>query len=111
MVQTALTNQADTNREAAETFEDKRQFVRDPARDLSEIILDGRKFGVACMIHDLSQDGARLEVSCSELPKRFMLANYTKRTKTLCRQVWRDNRMVGVKFLTRPRMFEIEERL
>jgi len=86
---------------------DKRQAARDHVRDLSEIILDGRKYGFACMIHNISQTGALLEVSCGELPKRFILANYTKQTKTLCRQVWRDNRMIGVNFLTSPRSFEI----
>lgn len=92
-------------------FEDKRKLPRDPAKDLSEIIFDGKQFGVACMIHDLSAEGARLEVSCSDLPKRFILANYTKGTKSLCRQVWRDNRMIGVKFLTSPRNFDVSERL
>jgi hypothetical protein len=90
---------------------DKREHPRDATHDLSEIILDGRTYGIACLILDVSSSGAKLEVSCGELPKRFILANYTKRTKTLCRQVWRDNRLVGVKFLTNPRAFAIEERL
>ena len=90
---------------------DQRAHPRDPARDLSEILIDGKKFGFGCLIHDISEKGARLEVSCGELPKRFILANYTKKTKTLCRQVWRDNRMVGVNFLTSPRSFEVIERL
>lgn len=107
----ALAEHEDLELEADIKTGDKRQFTRDLARDLSEIILDGRQFGVACMIHDISEEGARLEVSCNELPKRFVLANYTKRTKTLCRQVWRKNRMVGVKFLTKPRAFEIKGHL
>ena len=90
---------------------EKREFRRDPAHDLSEIILDGRRFGVACLIHDISEGGARLEVSCGELPKRFVLANYTRRTKTLCRMVWRKNQIIGVNFLTKPRPFSIDERL
>lgn len=91
--------------------EDLREHPRDPAHDLSEIILDGRTYGIACLIRDISRSGARLEVSCGELPKRFILANYTKGTRTLCRQVWRDKRLVGVKFLTTPRAFNIAERL
>lgn len=90
---------------------DLREHPRNPAHDLSEIILDGRTFGVACLIRDISESGARLEVSCGDLPKRFILANYTKGTRTLCRQVWRNNRLVGVNFLTRPRPFSIAERL
>ncbi|MCC0022084.1 MAG: PilZ domain-containing protein [Nitratireductor sp.] len=95
-------------------FEDvteKRAFPRDPARDLSEIILDGSKYGVACLIHDLSPAGAKLEVSCGELPKRFILANYTKQTRTVCRLVWRSGNMIGVSFLTKPRHFEFSGRL
>ena len=90
---------------------DQREQPRSHAQDLSEIILDGRKFGVACLIHDISEGGARLEVSCGELPKRFVLANYTRRTKTLCRMVWRKNQIIGVNFLTKPRPFSIDERL
>ena len=90
---------------------EKREFRRDPAHDLSEIILDGRKFGIACLIHDISEGGACLEVSCGELPKRFVLANYTRRTKTLCRLVWRRDQIIGVNFLTKPRSFSIDERL
>lgn len=98
---------------AGDTFqgEDKRQTPRSPAHDLSEVILDGRKYGVACVIHDISEEGARLEVSCGELPKRFILANYTRRTKTLCRLVWRQGQQIGVRFLTKPRSFSIDERL
>lgn len=88
---------------------DQRQAERSQAHDLSEIILDGRKYGVACMIRNISCSGALLEVSCGDLPKRFVLANYTKKTKTLCRQVWRDNRLIGVNFLTNPRSFEFFE--
>jgi len=90
-------------------FTDQRKHPRNTTHDLSEIILDGRTYGLACLIRDMSETGARLEVSCGSLPKRFILANYTKRTKTLCRQVWRDNRLVGVSFLTSPREFSIDE--
>lgn len=101
----------DVSRETKSPIHDLREHPRSTAHDLSEIILDGRTYGVACLILDLSDAGAKLEVSCGELPKRFILANYTRQTKTLCRQIWRDNRLVGVKFLTSPRPFRIEERL
>ncbi len=90
---------------------DKRAAPRDPAQDLSEIILPGQKHGIACMIRDISASGAKLEVSCGDLPARFVLANYTKRTKTICRQIWRKNRLVGVQFLSKPRVFALEEGL
>lgn len=90
---------------------DQRRAERSQAHDLSEIILDGRKYGFACLIHNISETGALLEVSCGDLPKRFVLANYTKKTKTLCRQVWRDNRLLGVNFLTSPRPFEISDKI
>jgi hypothetical protein len=87
---------------------EKRRHSRKPARDLSEIILNGNKTGIACLIHDVSDAGARLEVSCGELPKRFVLANYTKQTKTLCQLVWREGRSLGVNFLSAPRAFTID---
>ena len=90
---------------------DQREQPRSHAQDLSEIILDSRRHGHACMIRDISELGARLETSCGELPKRFILANYTRRTKTLCRLVWRDGQHLGVHFLTTPRAFRIDEGL
>jgi hypothetical protein len=108
-VQAITTTTQESHATAAESSADQRRAMRSQAHDLSEIILDGRTQGAACMIHNISQSGALLEVSCGELPKRFVLANYTKKTKTLCRQVWRDNRMMGVNFLTSPRPFEISK--
>ena len=92
----------DKSRDAAE----QRRHPRDPAHDLSQIMLPGSKIGLPCLIHNISRVGALLEVSTSDLPKRFILANYTKRTKTLCRLVWRRDRMIGVEFLTAPRPFD-----
>lgn len=101
---------AATSEDASQKAE-KRSDPRDPAQDLSEIILPGQKHGIACMIRDISVSGAKLEVSCGDLPARFVLANYTKRTKTICRQIWRNNRLVGVQFLSKPRAFTLKEGL
>lgn len=78
-----------------------------PASDLSEIVVPGRKGGTPCLILDISAQGARLEVSHSDLPKRFMLVNYTSRTRTLCRLVWQQSRHIGVEFLCEPKPFEL----
>ena len=108
-VQTTMTMQNELTEAEFESGIDQRRDLRSEAHDISEIILDGRKQGIACMIHNISESGALLEVSCGELPKRFILANYTKSTKTLCRQVWRNKRMMGVNFLSSPRHFEFSK--
>ena len=88
-----------------ETVE-KREFARDPAKDLCEIRLSNREFAAGCMVQDISPTGARLLVSCGDLPNRFLLVNHTRRTRQLCRLIWRQGGNLGVRFLTAPRPFE-----
>ena len=92
--------------DTAMTDADRREAPRDPARDLCEILIDNSRIAIACLAHNISQTGALLETNASDLPVRFILANHTKRIRTVCRVAWRSGRMIGVRFATRPRPFE-----
>lgn len=87
---------------------EKRAAPRLAVRELSEIILAGGKQAIACMVRDRSGCGAGLEVTCGDLPKRFLLANHGRREKIVCRQVWRHGGFMGVSFLSEPRRFNLD---
>ena len=103
---TALQPAAGTFDQQEQDNAEKREFPRDPAKDLCEIRLPSNGFIAGCMIQDISSRGARLMVSCGDLPSRFILVNHTRRTRQLCRMVWRDGARLGVLFLTGPRPCE-----
>ena len=82
---------------------ERRKARREPAYDISEICFVGKRPPVTCLVHNISTLGACVEAATSELPERFILANYAKRLRAVCQVVWRDGRQFGVRFLTEPR--------
>lgn len=90
---------------------EKRLHPRAQALDLSEIFLVGTSQAYACMVQDISESGARLQVSCGELPNKFALVNHIKRTRTLCKTIWRKNSLIGVRFISRARPMTAQETL
>lgn len=93
------------------TYMEKREYPRLQTLDLSEILLVGTNQGFACMVQDISETGAKLHVSCGGLPDKFTLVNHIKRTRTLCKMIWRKNSLIGVRFLTRPRPMPVHDAL
>ena len=82
---------------------EKRSSPRRFANDLSQI-----KFGnqmIGCLVRNLSDDGAMIEVSTSQVPDRFILMNYRTKKRMICKIVWRDHLRFGVKFSTIPKSF------
>ena len=84
---------------------ERRRSTRVPVNDLSEILNEKGKSVCGCVVHNLSETGAMLEVSHQDLPKRFVLANRKKNTKAACSIVWQCGGLVGVEFLTEPRSY------
>lgn len=61
-------------------------------------------FGVApsvdCIIRNLSQDGAALEVASPvAIPDEFVLLIKPERVKRNCRVMWRSEKSIGIQFL------------
>lgn len=77
--------------------------MRRLANDLSQIQFDNQLIG--CLIHNLSNEGAMIEVSTSQVPDRFVLVNYAENKRMACKVVWRDHLRLGVEFLTTPKSF------
>lgn len=101
----------ETSSSKAQLYLEKRAHPRSPALDLSEIFLVGTDHAFACMVQDISETGAKLQVSCGILPNKFALVNHVKRTRTLCKTIWRKNSLIGVRFISRPRPMTVKETL
>lgn len=100
--------ETDTSNPVCDSYRgpEQRRAPRQQARDLSDIVLNGKGEAIACVVENISDQGAMLKTSTSDLPKRFVIANYARRTKTLCQKVWSEGRYVGVRFLKPPREFD-----
>ena len=81
----------------------KRASPRYPANDLAQILFDNHILG--CLIHNISNEGAMIEVSTSRVPDRFILANFRTKQRMACTVVWRDHLRIGVRFVTVPKPF------
>ncbi|MCF6320168.1 MAG: PilZ domain-containing protein [Rhizobiaceae bacterium] len=83
--------------------DEKRASRRRPANDLSQILFGNQAIG--CLVHNISDEGAMIEVSTSQVPDRFILLNYKSANRMVCEVVWRDHLRIGVKFVTIPKPF------
>lgn len=83
--------------------DERRRARREAARDLCEIVLDRSGYAVPCMVHNLSKTGAMIETNDPNLPDRFILTNYMRGERVVCRVAWRRGNLLGVHFATSPR--------
>lgn len=83
--------------------DEKRRLPRFAASDLSQIEYGNQLIG--CRIHNLSENGAMIEVSTYQVPDRFILVNYNTKMRMICKVVWREKLNIGVKYITIPKSF------
>jgi hypothetical protein len=81
---------------------ESRRTPRRPVVQGAWIFLGGGAPSIPCMMMDLSDAGARLKVEATTvLPAQFILVmSRDGRLNRRCCTVWRDDEMVGVKFLS-----------
>lgn len=82
---------------------DRRGGMRQPAADLSEIARERSAIKTTCMVRNISNTGAMIEIAALEIPDRFILTNHARNVRMVCRIAWREGRLVGVTFVTPPR--------
>ena len=87
-------------------YNEKRIRKRFATRNLSQILF--KKKSIGCLIENISSNGALLKVSTARIPDKFILANFISGKKMACKVVWRDQNLVGVRFVTKPRPFAID---
>ncbi len=83
--------------------QEKRARARRNVKDLSQIRFANHMIG--CLVHNISEDGAMIEVSTHQVPDSFILANYRTKKRVICKVMWRDNLHLGVKFVTKQKLF------
>lgn len=78
---------------------DKRRSARRPIRYTAWIALPNKKL-LGCVLNDVSDHGARLDVeSADPLPDEFVLLLSSRgKPKRSCRVVWRGENQIGVEF-------------
>lgn len=84
--------------------ENRRKGKRVALRRAVALLSDG-KILQECLILDISERGARLEIPASvELPAEFALClTHNGTVYRQCVAIWRSDNNVGVSFLSRPR--------
>ena len=68
----------------------------------AHLIFEGHKQAICCVIHDISNDGARLSFTAplAVLPRTCTLVLFKDSVQRDCELVWIDRRFVGVKFIS-----------
>jgi len=83
-----------------ETVEEKRSHLRRRALKGAKIVFNHRASVIDCTVRDLSQGGARLQVTTPVgLPAVFDLVFDSDNTSLPCRLVWQTKQEVGVEFV------------
>ena len=86
---------------AANVIIEQRRSLRRRVLKRAKALLHGNNTVLDCVIRDLSDDGARIQIEhASALPMRFKLANISDGEVREVRVVWRKDAMAGVAFMT-----------
>ena len=82
---------------------ENRKNVRRQMRRDAQVVFEGHEQLVDCVVHDISNDGARLSFIAGlvALPRTFILVLLKDSVQRDCEVVWNDRGVVGVKFVSR----------
>jgi PilZ domain-containing protein len=81
---------------------ESRKSMRRWMRREAEVILEPHKLPIRCVIHDLSNGGARLSFTAPlrDLPRSITLVLFKDSVQRDCEIVWTDGYFIGVKFVS-----------
>jgi hypothetical protein len=81
---------------------DSRKSARRWMRRHAQLLFEGRDQLIGCVVHDISNGGARLSftVPLADLPRTFTLVLFKDSVQRDCELVWSDRRFVGIKFIS-----------
>src|SRR5580692_7468153 len=85
----------------ARSRESRRNVRRWMRRD-AQVIFEGHEQFIGCVVHDISNGGARLSFTAplAVLPRTFTLVLFKDSVQRDCELVWSDRRFVGIKFIS-----------
>jgi hypothetical protein len=68
----------------------------------AQVMFEGHEQPVGCVVHDISNGGARLSFTAplAVLPRTFTLVLFKDSVQRDCELVWNDRGVVGVKFIS-----------
>jgi PilZ domain len=68
----------------------------------AHVLIEGSKQSIRCLVHDISNGGARLSFTAplAALPRTFTLVLFKDSVQRDCELVWSDRRVVGIKFIS-----------
>jgi hypothetical protein len=68
----------------------------------ARVVFEGREQSIGCVVHDISNGGARLSFTAplAVLPRTFTLVLLKDSVQRDCEFVWNDRGVVGVKFVS-----------
>ena len=83
---------------ARESRKSARRWMR---RD-AQVIFEGHEQLIGCVVHDLSNGGARLSFTAplAVIPRTFTLVLFKDSVQRDCELVWSDRRTAGVRFIS-----------
>ena len=81
---------------------ENRKNVRRRMRRDAQVVFEGHEQPVDCVVHDISNGGARLSFTAPQtvLPRTFTLVLFKDSVQRDCELVWNDRGVVGVKFIS-----------
>jgi hypothetical protein len=81
---------------------ESRRGVRRWMRRDAQVIFDGHEQLIGCVVHNISNGGARLGFTApfAVLPRTFTLVLFKDSVQRDCELVWNDRGVVGVKFIS-----------
>ena len=82
--------------------QENRKNVRRRMRRDAQVIFEGHEQSIGCVVHDISNGGARLSFTAplAVLPGTFTLVLFKDSVQRNCELVWSDRGVVGVKFIS-----------
>jgi hypothetical protein len=68
----------------------------------AQVIFEGHEQFIGCVVHDISNGGARLSFTAplAVLPRTFTLVLFKDSVQRDCELVWSHRRVIGVKFIS-----------
>src|SRR5580704_6453836 len=81
---------------------ESRKNARRPMRRDAQVVFEGHEQSIGCVIHDISNGGARLSFTAplAVLPRTFTLVLLKDSVQRDCELVWNDRGVIGVKFVS-----------
>ena len=81
---------------------DSRKSVRRWMRRNAQVIFEGHEQPIGCVVHDISNGGARLSFTAPlpVVPRTFTLVLFKDSVQRACELVWIGGGVVGVKFIS-----------